>query len=137
MIGLTWDTRVFPLEGLNMSASSRREPWFHASSAFWCAQINGKRHYLDRDPAIAEKKLNKLLQDLKRGDDPDRNRLPEAGGPNRWSLSCSSCDPCARHFKFCAAAPVPKVPHIQLLAIANLRDRGVGPDKLQEKDKTK
>jgi integrase len=71
-IGLSWDTRVFPLEGLNMSASSRRKPWFHASSGFWCAQINGERHYLDRNPAIAEKKLNKLLQDLKRGDDPHR-----------------------------------------------------------------
>ncbi len=26
-----------------------RKPWFHAPSGFWCAQVAGKRHYLDHD----------------------------------------------------------------------------------------
>jgi integrase len=47
---------------------ARRKPWFHAPSGFWCAQIDGKRHYLDRDPGVAERKLNKLLQDKQRGE---------------------------------------------------------------------
>lgn len=52
-----------------MSArSQQRKPWFHAPSGFWCAQIAGKRHYLDRDPDTAQRKLKKLLQDQKRGD---------------------------------------------------------------------
>jgi integrase len=46
----------------------QRKPWFHAPSGFWCAQIAGKRHYLDRDPAVAQRKLKQLLQDLRRGD---------------------------------------------------------------------
>lgn len=46
----------------------QRKPWFHAPSGFWCAQIHGKRHYLDRDPDVATRKLKKLLQDEKRGD---------------------------------------------------------------------
>jgi integrase len=45
-----------------------RKPWFHAPSGFWCAQIAGKRHYLDRDPVVAQRKLKELLQDQKRGD---------------------------------------------------------------------
>jgi integrase len=55
------------LEGLFMSTRSPRKPWFHAPSGFWCAQIAGKRHYLDRDPGVAQRKLNKLLQEQKRG----------------------------------------------------------------------
>jgi integrase len=46
----------------------KRKPWFHAPSGFWCAQIDGKRRYLDRDPLAAERKLKKLLQDRRRGD---------------------------------------------------------------------
>lgn len=46
----------------------QRKPWFHAPSGFWCAQIRGKRHYLDRDPDVSLRKLKKLLQDEKRGD---------------------------------------------------------------------
>src|SRR5262245_35388407 len=46
---------------------SVRKPWFHAPSGFWCAQIAGKRHYLDRDPGVAQRKLKKLLQDQRRG----------------------------------------------------------------------
>jgi integrase/recombinase XerC len=46
----------------------QRKPWFHAPSGFWCAQIDGKRHYLDRDPDAAQRKLKKLLQDKQRGD---------------------------------------------------------------------
>ncbi len=46
----------------------QRKPWFHAPSGFWCAQIAGKRHYLDRDPQAAQRKLKKLLQDRRRGD---------------------------------------------------------------------
>jgi integrase len=46
----------------------QRKPWFHAPSGFWCAQIRGKRHYLDRDPVVAARKLKKLLQDERRGD---------------------------------------------------------------------
>src|SRR5262245_15058517 len=52
-----------------MSATAReRKPWFHAPSGFWCAQIRGKRHYLDRDPVVAARKLKKRLQDERRGD---------------------------------------------------------------------
>jgi integrase len=54
---------------------SPRKPWFHAPSGFWCAQIAGKRHYLDRDPAVAQRKLRKLLQDQKRGDAARREWL--------------------------------------------------------------
>jgi len=36
------------------SRPQQRKPWFHAPSGFWCAQIDGKRHYLDRDPATAQ-----------------------------------------------------------------------------------
>ncbi len=46
----------------------QRKPWFHAPSGFWCAQIDGKRHYLDRDPEAAQRKLKKLLQDRQRSD---------------------------------------------------------------------
>jgi integrase len=53
----------------------QRKPWFHAPSGFWCAQIAGRRHYLDRDPAVAQRKLNKLLQEQKRGDAPHREWL--------------------------------------------------------------
>jgi integrase len=59
------------LEGLTMSARPRqltRKPWFHAPSGLWCAQIDGKRHYLDREPTAALRKLKKLLQDRRRGD---------------------------------------------------------------------
>jgi hypothetical protein len=48
---------------------------FHAPSGFWCAQINGRRHYLDHDPAVAQRKLKKLLQDLNRGDADRRQWL--------------------------------------------------------------
>ncbi len=47
---------------------SPRKPWFHSPSGFWCAQIQGQRHYLDRDPVAAQRKLNKLLQEQKRGE---------------------------------------------------------------------
>ncbi len=50
------------------SRPQQRKPWFHAPSGFWCVQIDGKRHYLDRDPEAAKRKLKKLLQDKKRGD---------------------------------------------------------------------
>jgi integrase len=51
-----------------MSARSpQRKPWFHATSGSWCAQIAGNRHYLDRDPAVAARKLKKLLQEQRRG----------------------------------------------------------------------
>jgi integrase len=53
----------------------QRKPWFHAPSGFWCAQVAGKRHYLDRDPAVARRKLAKLLQDLRRGDGPQAEWL--------------------------------------------------------------
>jgi integrase len=53
----------------------QRKPWFHAPSGFWCAQIAGKRHYLDRDPLAAQRKLRKLLQDQKRGDAARREWL--------------------------------------------------------------
>jgi integrase len=57
------------MEGPNMSARpSPRKCWFHSASGLWCAQINGRRHYLDRDPAVAQRKLKKLLQDQRRGD---------------------------------------------------------------------
>jgi hypothetical protein len=46
----------------------QRKPWFHAPSSFRCAQIAGKRHYLDRDPQAAQRKLKKLLLDKRRGD---------------------------------------------------------------------
>jgi integrase len=46
--------------------STPRKPWFHAPSGFWCAQVAGKRHYLDRDPDKAQRKLNKLLADRQR-----------------------------------------------------------------------
>lgn len=46
---------------------STRLPWFHAPSGFWCAQIAGKRHYLDRDPIAAQRKLKQLLQAKRRG----------------------------------------------------------------------
>src|SRR5262245_31397329 len=59
---------LFP-EGLTMSARTpQRKPWLHAPSGFWCAQIAGKRHYLDRDPGAAQRKLKKLLQEQRRGD---------------------------------------------------------------------
>src|SRR5262245_41166183 len=64
-----------PLEGLNMSARPQRKPWFHAPSGFWCAQLQGKRHYLDRDPAVAQRKLKQLLQDQRRGDAAKQQRL--------------------------------------------------------------
>lgn len=51
-----------------MSArNEQRKPWFHAPSGFWCAQVAGKRHYLDRDPDVAQRKLKKLLQEQMRG----------------------------------------------------------------------
>jgi hypothetical protein len=52
-----------------------RKPWFHAPSGFWCAQITGKRHYLDRDPIAAQRKLNRLLQEQQRGDAAHRQWL--------------------------------------------------------------
>src|SRR5262249_9760980 len=60
---------LFLQEGLNMSSArpKLRKPWFHAPSGFWCAQIAGKRHYLDRDPGVAERKLKKLLAEQRRG----------------------------------------------------------------------
>jgi integrase len=59
-----------------MSARPKqRKPWFHAPSGFWCAQIAGKRHYLDRDPTVAQRKLNKLLQEQRRGDAAHREWL--------------------------------------------------------------
>jgi hypothetical protein len=45
----------------------QRKPWLHGPSGIWCARMDGKRHYLDRDPAAAEKKLKQLLQDRRRG----------------------------------------------------------------------
>ena len=54
----------------------KRKPWFHAPSGFWCAQIAGKRHYLDRDPGVAQRKLNKLLQE----DHRPRIAAPPVGG---------------------------------------------------------
>jgi hypothetical protein len=52
-----------------MSARSQpRKPWFHTPSGFWCAQIDGKRRYLDRDPDTAQRKLKKILMDRRRGD---------------------------------------------------------------------
>jgi integrase len=53
----------------------QRKPWFHAPTGFWCAQIAGRRHYLDRDPAVAQRKLNKLLQEQRRGDGVHREWL--------------------------------------------------------------
>src|SRR5262245_61745305 len=58
-----------------MSArTSPRKPWLHAPSGFWCAQVAGKRHYLDRDRARAQRALNRLLAERRGG---------AAGGP-RW-----------------------------------------------------
>jgi hypothetical protein len=37
---------------------SPRKPWFHAPSGLWCAQIAGKRQYLDRDPNVALRTLS-------------------------------------------------------------------------------
>jgi hypothetical protein len=45
-----------------------RKPWLHAPSGMWCVQISGKRHYLDRDPVLAQRKLKKLLQEQRRRD---------------------------------------------------------------------
>jgi hypothetical protein len=42
------------------------KPWFHAPSGFLCAQVHSKRHYLDRDPDKAQRKLNTLLADQRR-----------------------------------------------------------------------
>src|ERR1700733_2464103 len=64
------------LEGLNVSKSSpRRKPWFHAPSGFWCAQVGGQRHYLDRDPVAAQRKLNKLLAERQHGTINNRDWL--------------------------------------------------------------
>lgn len=41
-------------------------PWLHAPSGFWCATINGKRVYLDRDARVAERKLRQLRTEQKR-----------------------------------------------------------------------
>jgi hypothetical protein len=53
---------------MSPSRTAQRKPWFHSSSGFWCAQISGKRHYLDRDPGVALRKLKMLLQEIKRRD---------------------------------------------------------------------
>jgi hypothetical protein len=53
----------------------QRTPWLHAPSGFWCAQIAGKRRYLDRDPLVAQRKLRQLLQELRRGDGTHREWL--------------------------------------------------------------
>jgi integrase len=53
----------------------RRKPWFHAPSGFWCAQIAGKRHYLDRDQVASQRKLNRLLAEQKTGSAGDRDWL--------------------------------------------------------------
>jgi hypothetical protein len=50
-----------------MSArNTPRQPWFHRASGFWCAQIKGKRIYLDRDGLRARRKLQKLLAEAHR-----------------------------------------------------------------------
>jgi integrase len=61
-----------------MSVSNLRKPWFHAPSGFWCAQIAGKRHYLDRDPVAAKRKLNRLLAEQRSGTAGTRDWLDAA-----------------------------------------------------------
>ena len=51
------------------------EPWLHEASGFWCKNINGQLHYLDRDYTTAKRKLKKLRQDLARGGAANRDWL--------------------------------------------------------------
>lgn len=44
------------------------KPWFHTASGFWCVSRGGKRVYLDRDRAKAQRALNKLLADERQPD---------------------------------------------------------------------
>lgn len=41
-------------------------PWLHTASGYWCATIEGRRVYLDRDYKVAERKLRAQLAELKR-----------------------------------------------------------------------
>lgn len=52
-------------------------PWLHAPSGFWCATLNGKRVYLDRDASAAERKLRQLRTEQKRNGGVLRNWLDE------------------------------------------------------------
>jgi len=49
-------------------------PWLHNASGFWCATIEGRRVYLDRDYKVAERKLRVQVTELKR----------RAAGANEW-----------------------------------------------------
>ena len=49
-----------------MARKASEKPWFHSSSGFWCATVNGKREYLDKDYGCACRKLRQLKQDAKR-----------------------------------------------------------------------
>jgi integrase len=42
------------------------KPWHHAKSGFWCATIDGKREYLDKDYKVACRKLKELRNKVKR-----------------------------------------------------------------------
>ncbi len=50
-----------------MSKKKSNEPWLHQASGFWCKKVQGKLHYLDRDYAIAKRKLTKLLREQQAG----------------------------------------------------------------------
>lgn len=50
-------------------------PWLHAPSGFWCATVNSKRVYLDRDARVAERKMRQLLTEQKRNNGSLRNWL--------------------------------------------------------------
>ena len=47
---------------------SPNEPWLHTASGFWCKKVAGKLHYLDRDYAVAKRRLAKIRRDGTRSD---------------------------------------------------------------------
>ncbi|REJ72338.1 MAG: site-specific integrase [Planctomycetota bacterium] len=49
-----------------MPRKPNNKPWLHAPSGFWCATLNGKRVYLDKDARTADQVLRQLKAEQKR-----------------------------------------------------------------------
>lgn len=60
-----------------MSKPNQRTPWFHASSGYWCAWVDGKRRYLSKDEVAAAARLKQLLDQSRSGSSADRFWLEE------------------------------------------------------------
>lgn len=58
-----------------MSRKPSDKPWLHANSGYWCATVNGKREYLDKDYKLACRKLRASRARQNRQEAGDRDWL--------------------------------------------------------------